>query len=344
MIFDKFRQFRINADEPDYDCREGCFMRLYRNVDEKQFSEWIDLLIADGFEKMQYTNLNGNLYACLQGDVTVNAFYTPCDGMLRVAANENKPLPCFEKQSCDRETDTVFYAFENDQALIDCGMCLLVQCPDYSFFVVDSGHYMQFNDNDRIYKFMRDRTPEGQKVVVNGWLLTHAHSDHISKFMDFLRYNRNDVIIEGIYSNLIPDTNENSRFWSTEEVLLSRKLFKMLDGYEQKISEPPQEEDNADNSPIADASDVEIVDEREMELALALQEFLINALGYAADGVDCDDIGIDYDELMSILDKFEEVLYESGYYMYRPKIVEDAEGNKRLVEFPFDDELPFEEE
>lgn len=229
MIFDKFRQFRINADEPDYDCREGCFMRLYRNVDEKQFSEWIDLLIADGFEKLQYTNLNGNLYACLQGDVTVNAFYTPCDGMLRVAANENKPLPCFEKQSCDRETGTVFYAFENDQALIDCGMCLLVQCPDYSFFVVDSGHYMQFNDNDRIYKFMRDRTPEGQKVVVNGWLLTHAHSDHISKFMDFLRYNRNDVIIEGIYSNLIPDTNENSRFWSTEEVLLSHKLFRMLE-------------------------------------------------------------------------------------------------------------------
>ena len=211
MIFDKFRQFRINADEPDYDCREGCTMRLYRNVDEKQYTEWIDALTADGFRKMQSKNLNNNLYVCLQGDVTVNAFYTPCDGTLRVAANENKPLPCFEEQSCDRKTDTVFYAFENDQALIDCGMCLLIQCPDYSFFVVDSGHYMQFNDNDRIYKFMRDRTPDGQKVVVNGWLLTHAHSDHISKFMDFLRYNRNDVIIEGIYSNLIPDTYENSR-------------------------------------------------------------------------------------------------------------------------------------
>ena len=229
MIFDKFRQFRINADELDYDCREGCFMRLYRNVDEKQYNEWIDALVADGFKKMQSTSLNGNLYTCLQGDVTVNAFYTPCDGTLRVAANENKALPCFEKQSCDTKTETVFYAFENDQALIDCGMCLLIQCPDYSFFVVDSGHYMQFNDNDRIYKFMRERTPEGQKVVVNGWLLSHAHSDHISKFMDFLRYNRSDVIIEGIYSNLIPDTNENSRFWSTEEVLLSRKLFKMLE-------------------------------------------------------------------------------------------------------------------
>ncbi len=229
MIFDKFRQFRQNADESDYDCREGCFMRLYRNVDEKQYNEWIDTLVADGFKKLQHTNLNGNLYTCLQGEITVNAFYTPCDGILRVAATECNRVPCFAEQTCKGDGETAFYGFESDQTLIDCGMCLLVQCPDYSFFVVDSGHYMQFNDNDRIYQFMRERTPEGQKVVVNGWLLTHAHSDHISKFMDFLRYNRNDVIIEGIYSNLIPDTNENSRFWSTEEVLLSRKLFKMLE-------------------------------------------------------------------------------------------------------------------
>lgn len=229
MVFDKFRQFRPDSEYADYDCREECFMRLYKNVDTLQYAEWIDALKADGFNIQQSTNLNGNLYTCLYGDVTVNAFYTPCDGTLRVAANENKPLPCFEEQKCERKTDTVFYAFENDQTLIDCGMCMLIQCPDYSFFVVDSGHYMQFNDNDRIYNFMRERTPDGQKVVVNGWLLTHAHSDHISKFMDFLRYNRNDVIIEGIYSNLIPDTNENSRFWSTEEVLLSRKLFRMLE-------------------------------------------------------------------------------------------------------------------
>ena len=228
-IFEKFRQFRVSANEPDYDCRENCFMRLYSNVNKSEYEEWIKALTADGFEILQQTDNNANLYTCLAGEVVINAFFTPCDGILRVAATEKKLVPCFTEQTCDGDGETAFYGFESDQALIDCGMCLMVQCPDYSFFVVDSGHYMQFNDNDRIYKFMRDRTPEGQKVVVNGWLLTHAHSDHISKFMDFLRYNRNDVIIEGIYSNLIPDTNCNSQYWSTEEVLLSRKLFKMLD-------------------------------------------------------------------------------------------------------------------
>ncbi len=227
-VFEKFRQFRSSADEPDYDCREGCFMRLYRNADKAQYEKWINQLKSDGFEILQQTEINGNVYTCLTGDVVINAFFTPCDSILRVAATADKRVPCFEKQSCKGDGETAFYAFENDQSLIDCGMCLMIQCPDYSFFVVDSGHYFQVNDNDRIYKFMRDRTPKGQKVVVNGWLLSHAHSDHTSKFMDFLRYNTHDVIIEGIYSNLIPDDNQAAKHWSTEENLLSKKLFRML--------------------------------------------------------------------------------------------------------------------
>ena len=227
-LFDQFIQFRPQADEPVYDCRENCFMKLYRNVDKAEFENWLSALENDGLESLQKTENNGNLYACLMGDVQINAFYTPCDSILRVAVSEDKRTPNFTQTACDGNGETVFYGFESDQALIDCGMCLLVQCPDNSFFVVDSGHYMQFNDNDRIYNFMRERTPEGQKVVVNGWLLTHAHSDHICKFMDYLRYNCYDTIIEGIYSNLIPDDYYGYTEWTREEVLLSRKLFKIL--------------------------------------------------------------------------------------------------------------------
>lgn len=227
-VFEKFLKFREAADEPTYDCRENCYMRLYRGVTETEYFEWISSLEKSGFEVLQATENNGNLYTCLKGEVVVNAFFTPCDGILRVTASENVTTPCFEPTACEGDGETAFYGFENDQALIDCGMCLLIECPDHSFFVVDSGHYMQFNDNDRIYNFMRERTPEGQKVVVNGWLLTHAHSDHISKFMDFLRYNCHDVIIEGIYSNLIPDDYHGYKNWTREEVLLSKKLFKML--------------------------------------------------------------------------------------------------------------------
>ncbi len=227
-LFEKFIQFRPEADEPEYDCRENCRLRLYKDVNKADFEAWISALKNSEYELLQSTENNGNIFYMLSGDVLVTALFTPCDSVLRVTASENKLTPRLTPSACEGDGETAFYAFENDHALIDCGMCLLVQCPDYSFFVVDSGHYLQMNDNDRLYTFMRERTPEGQKVVVNGWLLTHAHSDHISKFMDFLRYNCRDVEIEGIYSNLIPDGYHGNVFWDREETLLAGKLFKQL--------------------------------------------------------------------------------------------------------------------
>ena len=95
---------------------------------------------------------------------------------------------------------------------------------------MDSGHYFQPNDNDRIYQFMRERTPAGQKVRVCGWLITHAHTDHISKLMDFLKYNIGDVEIEGFYQNLLP---ADYAIWdgNHEEAEMAEKLFRQLAAY-----------------------------------------------------------------------------------------------------------------
>ena len=131
-VFERFLQFRPTADEPTYDCRENCFMRLYRNVTEAEYKEWIAELENSGMTVLQTTENNGNLYTCLKGEVLVNAFFTPCDGILRVAASETNLVPCFTPTACDGDGETAFYGFESDQSLIDCGMCLMVQCPDHS--------------------------------------------------------------------------------------------------------------------------------------------------------------------------------------------------------------------
>lgn len=102
--------------------------------------------------------------------------------------------------------------------------------PGSQLFVVDSGHYFQMNDNDRIHKFMRERTPEGQKIVINGWFITHAHTDHISKLMDFLKYNTDDVIIEGFYQNILPGEYDYGSD-NHEELEFAEKLFKALEEY-----------------------------------------------------------------------------------------------------------------
>lgn len=215
----------------EYDCREDCVLRLYGGMTTEGFEEYTAVLRDAGFALLQSGETDGNLFALLRSTVTVTALYTPCDGCLRLTAAQNAPLPLLSGDNRVGTGQTVFFAFENDHTVIDCGMCLLVQCADGSFFIVDSGHYFQFNDNDRIYKFMRERTPEGNKVVVNGWLITHGHTDHISKLIDFLKYNTDDVIIEGFYQNLpncdfVADDEE-----SHEEKEMAQKLFRILEQY-----------------------------------------------------------------------------------------------------------------
>ena len=160
-IFDFFSSAEL-AQHDEYDCREGCSMRLFDGMSAQRFDEYIAFLENADFRVLQKRELDGNLFAALKSEKEqVNVLFTPCSGEMRVTVSEKDQTPNFTGPECKGECETVFYGFENDQTMIDCGMCLLIQCPDYSFFVVDSGHYFQFNDNDRIHKFMRDRTPEG---------------------------------------------------------------------------------------------------------------------------------------------------------------------------------------
>ena len=208
--------------------QNGCELRVLTDATERAFDVYLTALTEAGFAVLQERAVNHNRFAALQkGKTRVNLLYTPCDGEMRVTAADNELTPRLTPETCAGDTQTTFYAFENDQTLIDCGMCLLVQCRDGSFFVVDSGHYFQPNDNDRLYRFMRERTPEGQKVTVCGWLITHAHTDHVCKLMDFLRYNTRDVTIEGFYHNLLP---ADYAVWdgNHEERETAEKLFAAL--------------------------------------------------------------------------------------------------------------------
>lgn len=209
----------------------GCELAVLADATNAAFDDFLEAMKNGGFFVLQERAVNGNRFAALQnGDLHINLLYTPCDNELRITASENELTPRLTQEECKGDTTTTFYAFENDQTLIDCGMCLLVQCRDGSFFIVDSGHYFQPNDNDRLYQFMRERTPEDKKVTVCGWLITHAHTDHVCKLIDFLKYNTRDVVIEGFYHNLLP---ADYAVWdgNHEEKETAEKLFAALSDY-----------------------------------------------------------------------------------------------------------------
>lgn len=104
------------------------------------------------------------------------------------------------------------WQFEVDHTLIDCGMCYIIQCTDYSFVIIDSAHVYSLNDDIRLYEFLRSETPKDLPVVISGWYLSHGHADHICKCLDFILYNK-DVEIKGLYYNFVPNDHFSSDKW-----------------------------------------------------------------------------------------------------------------------------------
>ena len=209
----------------------GSRLFVQSDVTAEEARAFADRLRAEGFAPLQRRETNGMRYYALQKEpYTAHLLYSPTENELRVCLAAQETVPRLAPDVCKGDGNTVFYAFENDQTLIDCGMCLIIECPDHSFFLVDSGHYFQPNDNDRIYRFLRERTPKGQKVRVCGWLITHAHTDHVCKLMDFLKYNTDDVVIEGFYHNLLPP---DYAIWdgNHEEAHIAAKLLAALAAY-----------------------------------------------------------------------------------------------------------------
>ncbi len=72
----------------------------------------------------------------------------------------------------------------------NAGAMYVIKFADNSLFVVDGGSYIQMSDRDceRVYALLRRITgiPEGQKIVINTWFVSHYHDDHVSGFPRFL--------------------------------------------------------------------------------------------------------------------------------------------------------------
>ena len=70
------------------------------------------------------------------------------------------------------------------------GSMFIIKMPDNSLFVIDGGNKLQTSERAMadLYEFCRKITgiPEGQKIVVSGWHISHIHNDHSVGFSRFL--------------------------------------------------------------------------------------------------------------------------------------------------------------
>lgn len=203
-----------------YDCGNGATMALYPRSCREEYEAVRGSFAADGFTLFQENAWEGSLFCCLKRQgLTVQLWYAADDGALRVTAD---PFTApYQTVPTVGSGPVTLWQFEVDHTLIDCGMCYIVKNSLGHYMVIDSAHTYSIHDNDRIYEFLRQQTPSGEKIVIDGWFFSHGHVDHIGKFCDFLRYNMGeDVEIKGLYYNFVPNTHRDNGQW-----LISDKIF-----------------------------------------------------------------------------------------------------------------------
>ncbi|HEX3026993.1 MAG TPA: hypothetical protein VHR42_07180 [Clostridia bacterium] len=202
-----------------FSCNNGCQMLRVTGTARLEYEAYIATLENAGFVLYSKHAIKENLFATYQGkSVIIQANYTDCDHISRIIADPNTILYKREEDTVSpKRCDTTLYQMELDYRTIDCGMCYILQCKDGSFFLIDSAHMNSTNDHKRLYDLLCRLVPEGQKIVIAGWFFSHAHQDHIVKFMDFIRSGFDNYEIKCLYFNF-PELNvPGSEEWSASD-------------------------------------------------------------------------------------------------------------------------------
>ncbi len=83
------------------------------------------------------------------------------------------------------------------QCSITSGMCYAVQNADGSFILMDGGVYYK-EDAARLYAFLQEKTPSGEKPRIALWLFSHPDVDHVQLPAEFMREYKEKVDVSAV--------------------------------------------------------------------------------------------------------------------------------------------------
>lgn len=90
--------------------------------------------------------------------------------------------------------------------MVNYGAMTVILMPDNSLFIHDGGDVEQWSDEGcaDFLKFCREltETPEGEKMVINTWALSHAHHDHFRGFWRFLYKYHDQFDLKNVMYNI----------------------------------------------------------------------------------------------------------------------------------------------
>jgi glyoxylase-like metal-dependent hydrolase (beta-lactamase superfamily II) len=166
-------------------CGSGYSQAIIYRTNEKQFDHYCASLQRNGFTLYAAHTVTNNYFRTYRkGALMAHAYLVGASGQVRIVAAENATMPARSAPGYTKVKDASFTFFGLERGGSDGGLGCMFQFEDGSFFIVDGGHDTAAETKD-LYDKLRELAPDKNRIVIRGWLITHAHGDHYGAFLRF---------------------------------------------------------------------------------------------------------------------------------------------------------------
>lgn len=211
-----------------------------------EYWEYLDVLQESGYEKY-YDNgeegLRGKVYSATltKEDVTITVIHTLKQKLTYIVAEENIALSerlfYKDKYVADNKegAKTTLHMVE----LADFGNSFVIQLKNSHFIINDGG---RVEDLPYLIEYLESLTPKGEKPVVEAWMCSHPHEDHVGVLGGFEKNwtYAERLYVEGIYMDSV-NTEVATEQSVTGDVLAVKtavQKLKTTDGKHPEIYRP----------------------------------------------------------------------------------------------------------
>lgn len=200
-----------------------------------QFADYIEKVKSEGFTVVQRADWDGlTAYQCDKDGISFYAYHADGAKEARMILEKSDAVSLeefsytYEKQPGETsdvylfgvmmDPDGIDYAY-NGNTRLNCGQMLFMKLADNSLVIIDGGGVQQMSDSaaEEFLRLAREATgvPEGEKIRIACWFITHRHSDHFQGFNRFLTKYHDQFEMERILYNIIETDDSFTRMTST---------------------------------------------------------------------------------------------------------------------------------
>ncbi len=233
-------------DSSAFSEKDESLMCIVSNTNEKQFTDYTDVLLSYGAKEVYTHSFDGNI--CAQYEFYDNSFV-----YVYFTASVKEARIIYDNQSESSLQDfgytyeknvgesTVVYQYglpmkdgsSGDADKIGYGMMYVIKLADNSVFIIDGGGYQQFDTAqiDGFMQFLREitGTKVDEKIKISAWYISHAHQDHMAGFLLFVKKYCAYLDFDRIFFNF-PTVNSDVGVIARSESVY-KKMLQYFDKY-----------------------------------------------------------------------------------------------------------------